>query len=352
MEFAPPFCPNRICTQHLQPTQRFFVRHGSFVAACRAMPTPRYRCRSCRKTFSVQTFRQDYRDRRPEVNARLFELLASGLGFRQCTRLLRIGVSAIQRKAQKIAKHMALLHDNLSRHLPSGSTFALDEEESFETTSIRRIGIAVLIEQKHWFVVATAVGSLRRLARPGSDRRRRQERDEQRHGKRIDESSRCVREVLGALHEKVGARQIVLRSDMKASYGTIARQIFGQALRHERTSGKDPRTNKNPLFSINTMLAMARDLIAALRHRSWLVTKKAAKLVARLAMFIVYRNYIRKRRNIDTEDKSSAVHLGLISRSLNFVDASRWRQDMGQGSIHPLSLDGRGRIGRLAPSFT
>ncbi len=346
MPFAPPFCPNPGCSQHLEPAGRFYVRYGSFVVACRAAPTPRYRCKACRRTFCEQTFRQDYRDRKPDLNARLFQLLASGVGFRQSGRMLGLGVSAAQRKAHKIGRQMALLHQNLSHHLPTGSTFLLDEEETYEAASIRRVGVAVLIEQQHWFVVATEAGPLRRLAKPGSARRRWQDNDERRHGKRPDESSRCVRTVLQALRDKVGDRPIVLRTDQKPSYGRLARQVFGDGVHHERTSGKDPRTPNNPLFPINTMLTMGRDLVGALRRQSWLVGKKYQKLATRLAIFVVTRNYLRKRFTKDKEDKSAAVHLGLLPRSLTFVEALRWRQDWEGASIHPLSSDGSRRIDR------
>lgn len=345
MPFVPPFCPNPCCSQHQKPAARFFVRHGSFAVACRTEPVSRFRCRTCRKTFSTQTFRQDYRDRRPDLNVRLFECLASGIGLRQSGRLLRIGVNAVQRKARKIGRQMQWLHENLSSTLPLGGVFVLDEEETFETASVRRVDIAMVVEQSSWFIVATAVGSLRRLAKPGSSRRRLQELDEARHGKRPDESSRCVRSVLEALCRRVGERQIVLRTDEKASYQRIARQVFGDRVQHERTSGKDPRTSRNPLFPINSMQAISRDLVGALRRQSWLHAKKAALLPARLAIFVVYKNYERKRFNRDKEDKSPAVHLGLLPRSLSATEAQRWRQDFGPGSIHPLSTDGSRRVG-------
>jgi hypothetical protein len=223
--------------------------------------------------------------------------------------------------------------------------FVLDEEETFETSSIRRVDIAMAVEQESWFIVATATGSLRRLAKPGTARRRWQERDEQRHGKRPDESSQCVRSVLAALRRKVGDRAIVLHTDQKASYQRIAKEVFGDLVRHERTSGKAPRTPWNPLFPINSMQAISRDLVGALRRQSWLHAKKASKLPARLAIFVSIKNYQRKRFNRDKEPKSPAVHLNLLPRSLSIQEAIRWRQDWGDRSIHPLSLDGRRSVG-------
>jgi hypothetical protein len=68
-----------------------------------------------------------------------------------------------------------------------------------------------------------------------------------------------------------------------------------------------------------------------------------------MQQFVVYRNYVRKRFNRDKEPDSPAVHLQLIPRSLTIADAIRWRQHWGLLSIHPLSLDGRRRVGEPIP---
>ena len=83
MQITPPRCPNRDCSQHTSPAPRFYVRHGYYRPRCRRTPVPRFQCRTCHRTFSSQTFRHDYRDRRPECNVRLFEMLVSGSGLRQ-----------------------------------------------------------------------------------------------------------------------------------------------------------------------------------------------------------------------------------------------------------------------------
>ena len=345
MEFEPPFCPNIDCERHTEPRPRFFLRHGYYQARCRVEPVLRFRCRDCRRTFSSQTFRQDYRDRRPEVNERLFENLVSGIGYRQSARLLKLGVGAVQWKARKLARYAGQLHANLCRKLPAGSTFVLDEEETYEHASIRTLTMPVLIEKDSWFVVATAVGPSRRLAAVGTARRRWQDHEEQKNGQRPDRSRECVVSVLRELDRRLDGAPLVLRSDQKSSYATVAQEVFGERVRHERTSGRDPRTVRNPLFPINTTLAMTRDNCGRLRRQSWLVTKKGACLQSQMHQFVVYRNYVRKRFNRDKEPKSPAVHLNLLPRSLSIPEAIRWRQDWGDRSIHPLSLDGRRSVG-------
>ncbi|HEX5050924.1 MAG TPA: hypothetical protein VFZ65_04055 [Planctomycetota bacterium] len=339
MTFDPPRCANPGCAQHEQPKPGFCIRHGYYRPHCRTEPIQRFRCRTCGKTFSRQTFRHDWRDRRYDRNDRLFELLASGVGLRQSARLLGLGLRSVQKKMRKLATTCALLHENLSPRLPERRTYVMDEEETYEGASIRPLTMPVLIDKQTWFVVATSVGSIRRLAPAGTARRARQEHDERQHGRRKDESSECVREVLEALRRRIDG-ELELRTDEKASYATIARQVFDERVLHTTTAGTALRTTHNPLFPINTTLAMTRDNCGRLRRRSWLVSKKAGWLRRQMAIFTVYRNYVRRRFNRDERRETPAVHLGLLPRQLLPSEVVRWRQDWGPRSPHPTSFRG------------
>ncbi len=339
MTFVPPRCPRRECQYHTDPRPGFCRRSGSYRARCRAEPVPRFRCHGCRKSFSSQTFRHDYHDRRPDCNELLFLLLASGMGLRQSARVVKLAPSSVQAKMRKIALTCRGLHRNLCRRLPAGATYLLDEEETFAKASVRPLTMPVLIEKESWFVVATTAGSIRRLARPGTRRRRLQDREERLHGKRRDRSKTCVKLVLGRLKQLQGQLPFVLRTDEKSSYRTIARGLFGDQVVHETTLGSRPRTTWNPLFAINTTMAMTRDNSGRLRRRSWLVTQKARFLRRQMQIFMVYRNYVRQRFNRDNDRRvSSASVLGLLPRAATAAEVVRWRQDWGEQSVHPMRL--------------
>ena len=216
----------------------------------------------------------------------------------------------------------------------------MDEEETYEGTSIRPLTMPVVIEKETWFVVASSVGSIRRLAPPGSPRRRRQELDELRRGRRPDESRRCVREVLSSLRARIRGG-LGLLTDRKASYAKIARDLFGDRVSHPTTISTRRRDTRNPLFPINTTMAMTRDNCGRLRRRSWLVTRRAARLQDQMAIFTVYRNYVRRRFNRDDPDQTPACLLGLLPRNLRFAEVCRWRQDWGPRSVHPTSFSAR-----------
>ena len=337
MQFTPPCCPNAACEKHRAPTPGFCIRRGHYWPACRPQPVQRYLCKTCEHSFSRQTFRHDFGDQRPECNAQFWTLLVSGIGLRQLGRVLGLNIRSVQEKKRKMARTCALLHSNLSPSLPPGRTYLLDEEETFEGASIRPLTMPVLIEKDTWFVVSTAVGKIRRLAQQGSARRVRQDLDE-RDAPRPDESRKCVAQVLAELARRVPTGAIPLRTDQKASYGVVAREVFGDRLEHETTAGTRIRSTHNPLFAINTTMAMTRDNLGRLRRRSWLVTKVGGQLQNHLALFTVYRNYVRRRFNRDKENETPAQILKLLPRRLRNHEVVAWRQDWGDRSIHPMSF--------------
>ena len=339
MLFCPPRCVNSDCSGHRRPATGQIVRWGYFTARCRERREQRFRCLKCRKTFSRQTFRHDYRDRRPDCNERLFELLSVGVGLRSSAAVLKISASTAQRKMRKMSRTCRMLYENLCRTLPPGGSYLLDEEESYEGASIRPLTVPIVIERQNYFIVATGVGSIRRLAPAGSARRAKQGREEELLGKRRDESRKSVLAVLQSLR-RCTVGPLLLQTDKKASYATLAHKVFGADVTHETTAGSAPRTTHNPLFPINLTVAMSRDNCGRLRRKSWLVSKLAKWLRGQLAIFTVFRNYVRQRFRRDQPNETPAKLMGLLPRQLLPLEVLRWRQDWGNRSPHPLSCSG------------
>jgi hypothetical protein len=309
---------------------------------------PRFLCKGCRRTFSSQTFRVDYRDRRPECNELLLTYLFSGVGLRQCGRNLDLSVHAVQKKFRKLARHLRLLNRNLLTRLPGHRTFLFDEIESYEGSRIRPLTIPVLIDKESWLLVDTRAAPIRRSARRGSKAHRRLVHYEMVHGRRKDRGYECVRKSLGRLQQLLGGQRAVLRTDEKSSYATQCRRRFGQQVEHECWSGAAPRTVLNPLQAINTTDSMLRDNNGRLRRRCWLVSKTRRGLEQQLAVFQAYRNWTRKRFNRDRRGKTSGVSIGAIARQLSVAELVAWRQDWRQRSIHPTSVSGDRTVGDAA----
>ena len=333
--FTPPSCPNPLCAMHTAPAPRFFQKAGFFRRHASPDPVQRFVCKTCRVGFSSQTFRVDYRDRKPNLNEPLVKLMISGVGLRQSARLLGMTLNNVEKKFRKLARHMGLLHERLMGAFAPDSIFLLDELETFEADRLwKPLTVAYLIDKKTSFSVTTTVGTLP----PRGEAREIIRRNGLPEGvaRRKSESSRVVRETFEKLaaHLAPDAR-VTLVCDLKRTYPRLAKRALGdRLLAVDAYSSKLPRDTTNPLFRINHALAMARDLTSRLRRRSWLASKKREFLALHLGAILCYRNYIRCR--INDAPESAAMAAGFVDRRLTFAEAVAWRQDLGDFSVLPV----------------
>jgi len=298
---------------------------------------PRFLCRTCRRGFSRQTFRADYRDHRPDLNAKVFLLLATGLGLRQTARNVGLTQRCTELKFRKIARHLRRLNLNLRGPL-SAPDLQLDELETFEgRRNTRPLSLPLLIERTSRFVIWGESAPIRPSGRMSEARRRAILDDERRFGPRKDLSGRSVLRTLRRGADVCPeARAVVLGTDEKSTYPVAARRAFApRAVLHERTNSQLARGTWNPLFAINHTEAMIRDHQGRLRRDSWLASKKRRYLDLAVQVWMAYRNYVRRCFNYD--ERSPAQRLGFVPRRLRPEELLSWRQDWGPSSIHPLA---------------
>jgi hypothetical protein len=221
----------------------------------------------------------------------------------------------------------------LQEQLPSGSSFQLDELESFEELrALRPLTVAVLIEKSSRYIVWAQ--SARIPARHKKTR----------HGRRRSGKSRpdcspvaCLRSLRRGAALASELDRIVFETDQKKSYPALIARAFGRErpILHQRISSRRVRNQSNPLFAINQTEALARDLMGRLRRDSWLVSKKRRYLDLALSLFLAWRNLVRRRFN--TDEASPAQMLGFAPCRMSEEQLCSWRAEWGRRSIHPLS---------------
>ncbi len=337
--FQPSFCPHSDCPAHNDPPSNHFLRYGSYRAKCRSQRVPRFRCRTCSRTYSRQTFRLSYRDHKPHLNLALLRLLTSGIGLRQSARVLKLSRRCLELKAHKLGAHFRHLNSNLRGLLKDGSSLQLDEIETYETKRRERpVTFPILIEAVSRFTIWGESGTLSPRGRMNTSRKEAIEADSKAFGKRQDQSRETVRRTLARAVPMVrGLQNVVVQSDEKSTYPGLLREAFGEErLEHQTTSSKQERTIQNPLFPINQMEAISRDLLGRLRRESWLVSKKRCFLDLAFQMLMAWKNYVRPRFNRDHE--SPAMFAGLLGRRLKPGELVGWRQDFGQDRLPIIQL--------------
>jgi transposase-like protein len=329
--FVPPRCPQSACPAHLHPHPGFFRRDGRYRPRCRTRPVPRFECRACGARFSRQTFRADYRHKKPHLNPHLLDLFVACVGQRQAARVLGVARRTIERRFRWLAAHADHFHRNHLDRARLFGPFQLDELESFESNRFQPVTVPILIDRATFFIVDVAAAPLRRKGRLTPTQRSRRAAHEARHGRRPTHSAPAVRSVLASLFPLVPAGSpVVLESDRKPLYRSLGRRLFGDRFEPRTYSATARRDHANPLFPINHTNARLRHFLSRLRRRTWCVSKTRAALDAHLRIAMLWANYVRGITNKTRTTPAQA--LGLVAGPLRSEEVLAWRQDWGSRS--------------------
>ena len=344
--FEPPRCPYAACPRHADPGPDFYVRHGSYTARVHTFPVPRFRCRTCRRTFSRQTFRLSYRDRKPHLNAVVVKALVRGNWFREVAREVSMTRNNLEAKARKFFRHATHLNRNLIHRgaigpplvdprQPRGLQF--DEYESYETRrNTRPVTIATAIDANSRFTIAMIVAPIRPHGRMTKQRKAAIAADEARFGPRKHLSRLACRIALRRADEfRQRPWAVELVTDEKWSYPEIARDAFHRRpLTHIRISSLAPRGVGTPLFPINHIENKARMHVGRIQRDMMYVSKERKYLARHLELHIANRNW-RRPRFYEGKDRTPAELAGYAWRALRLRELIGWRQDWGQRSPCP-----------------
>ena len=321
MEFQPTYCP---CEDPKCASRSGFQyqRRGHFTRACDGRSVQRFQCKGCKRTFSMQSFRVDYRLRRPALDAKIFRELISKVTQRQIARNRDCDRGLVAHRLELWGKHCQAFHELALRARPKQNPwegrFLLDELETYEhNRRLKPVTVPVLVHKPSYCILHAAVGTLpprKPLSKANQKKLALMEAAEGRP--RRSESRVKVAECFEVLKRATESQPIVsVATDEKHSYGVLLRKSFGTRLVHERTHSKMPRTYWNPLFAVNHTLAMLRDGLSRLVRRNWGASKQREKLAWHMWIYIAWRNYVRPITN-KNRLQSAAMVAGLAPRML------------------------------------
>ncbi len=329
VRFQPRFCPRPDCPSRASGHRRWCFK-GRFHRACDGRTVQRFLCLECRRTFSTQTFRVDYRLKKPKLNLSLFGPFISKVTHRQAARVLGCSRRTVAHRLALLGDHCRRFHrwrlSQVAGKLDSSKIFQLDELETFEhSRRLTPVTMPVLIERSSYFVLDLATAPL--PCRGGLSRgdRLRKEGRERLLGRRRSGSRRavehCVDTLAGVL---VPSARVRMQTDRKATYATILQGRFGIRLAHQRHSSREKRDYKNPLFPINHTLAMMRAGISRLVRRTWGASKLRERLEHHAWIWVAWRNYVRGITNLAPR-VTPAMALGVEEKRWTVAEIGAWR---------------------------
>ncbi|MFH1834464.1 MAG: hypothetical protein ABH877_05515 [bacterium] len=125
-----------------------------------------------------------------------------------------------------------------------------------------------------------------------------------------------------------GQPSISLHSDDHPAYRRALRRLRrttpGPVIDHQVTPSTDPRTCANPLFPVNLADLLLRHCGANHRRETIAFSKRRQAAIERLAVFTVWRNCIKSRRE-KQPGETAAMRAGVLDRRLGWEEVFRRR---------------------------
>ncbi len=303
--FNPPHCPNLDCLFHLDSTGWRFKRAGFYRREARPHRIQRYRCSHCHRAFSSQTFSTTYWLRRPDLLAPVFRAEVAGSGHRQIARQFGIVHATVQRLIERLGRHCLLLHEALRKRARiriAAEPIVMDGLGSFAGGQYWPLELTGLVGANSYYSHDFVITERRRSGSMTDLQKKRRAAYEKRIGR--PDSKRLTHDVAELLRTNLpGDTPVELRTDEKSEYRTALKRLRYDAIKHETTHSKVPRTAKNPLFAINAHHMFVRHSGANHKRETVAFSKRIQAVIYRHAIFQIWRNLVKaasERQPIET----------------------------------------------------
>jgi transposase-like protein len=277
-----PLCKN--------PNSRVRKRGFFFKKTTRSQRIQRYFCMDCWRSFSDQTGRLTYYEKKPHLDNVLFRLLCSGVSQRRCGVILNLHRKTVARKLVRKAKFARRDSEQL------GATSKIEkvifyEMETFEHTKCKPLSITVLVENKTRRILHLEVAQMPAKGLLAAISRKK-------YGHRSDHRPLSLERMLRKI--KADCPDVTtIKTDKSPRYPGYIRKILPNAI-HETTpglrgcvvgQGELKATGRDPIFSLNHTCAMVRDNLKTMTRRTWCTSKRPDRLQCLLELYRCFHNF-------------------------------------------------------------
>ena len=322
--WAPPFCPNPNCKHHRDLAAPWpYKKIGAYRRQIPPFRIQRFLCLVCRRSFSTQTFSTTYWQKRPDLDAAIVTKTVGCMANRQIARDLGVSPETVNRRVARLGRHCMLFHTRMMRDVAPPAEVVVDGFESFEWSQYFPIHHHVAVGKGDDFFYYFTDSPMRRKGRMTDRQRRRRAQLESIHGrpdpKAIEKDMRHLLDVV--LRDRRAAR---VMSDDHPAYVRSMRRLE-TAIDHRTTPGAAHRDRHNPLWEVNLLDLLIRHSSANHKRETIAWSKRRQASAERLAILLVWRNYMKGRREKVRGSPTPAMEVGVLDRRLGVGELLRRR---------------------------
>ena len=288
-----PKCPSRACSLPITgPVARRIVRVGFYRRKHSLRSIQRYRCRTCRGYFSSQTNDPTYYQKRPDLNFKVYQLLASAVSQRRAAKLLGVSRHTVVRKFRFMARWAGIENEKrriIIRKNPIGRV-QFDDLVTSLHSKCKPLSVSLAVNSETREILGFQVSNI-------PARHPLIEVSLRKYGQIMDERPSGLNRLFYNLRGVV-ADNSTFRSDCDPEYPAHVRRHFMLA-KHETFKsrrgrvagfGELKRIGFDPIFSLNHTCAMLRANLNRLARKTWCTTKSKIGLHLHLELYTHFHN--------------------------------------------------------------
>ena len=334
----PNACPHRDCASHADSTGWRYTRCGCFYSKVAAAgphgPVPgterarvqRYRCHTCRKTFSDRSFAPDYWLKKNCLRDIFFGVISCS-SYRQIAYRLQVAPSTVMRQAERLGRHCLLFQEaGVPTDWIPTERLVIDGFESFELSQYHPHHLNVAVGGESYFLHRFNYSPLRRKGRMTPRQKRKREELERIWGRPDPKSIEKEVANLVRLVTRGIPCSVRIDTDQHPAYRRAFRNLRKEdfEIEHVQTHSRDYRGPKNYLFSVNVTDLLIRHTGSNHKRETIAFSKRRRSVVLRMGVFQVWRNWL-KSRSEKLQDETPAQFLRLCQDKLTVDDVLRKR---------------------------
>lgn len=266
-------------------------KNGSFTRKRNRVKVQRFQCHSCHHTFSSHTELITYKQHRPDLNEKIMAMLCNGVGVRRIAQALSTTPKTVQKKIQFLSFVCDSFHNIQFKYWKIKPRFQFDEMWSIEKSRANTLTVPTVVEKESYFIVAARSAHTHSLLRTPYEKGL----NNTKRKRLISARDAEIMRTLEKCNEMKPMGRIVMDTDKKITYQNLLKSVFGKRLVHNPYNAGIPEEAIR-LFPINNTMACFRAEVSKCRRESWYHTKDTNWYNAHLSIYIVYYNYIRKKK--------------------------------------------------------
>ena len=285
---SPPPCPR--CGPLPSGTKARVQAYGVFRRPSNGLVIQRYKCFGCERTFSDTTLTHEYRQRKRDINEKLFKQLVSLTSMRRSAILIGVSRKTVERRIPYFAKVSKDWQKKFLESRQPVTEVVFDDMESSIHTKLKPVSIPMAVEKSSRLILSYDVVSMPAkgpLAQISVAK----------YGKRPDDRKKGWKSVITTIHN-ISAEKLEILSDSHKMYPSQIRCYVPKALHKTVLSrracvagqGELKTGGFDPMFSFNHTAAMTRANINRLIRQTWCTSKKIENLHAHFGMYQMWHN--------------------------------------------------------------